>query len=266
MARRAMASERASQVNLTGHVNEKEFAKLIGVSNEYLNGLTDKKDVIDRNGDTHSIKGGDKRWQLFLYGVERFKEDRIFKVMGGVGDGVGELIYSCLDCYPDTFSEYEANKDECKQKLQPKMIALCGKLQNNDVFSAFLSKSMFNCGEVTYLTIKNDGNFHVFLNDEVVSILTKDLKRECSKARTKGQNHYQKVTFINGGKNVGTIEIRHDSDIHYKQAIFCLEKKPIFNLLSSSFEKEQWGDKVVVYGKAIRKFEKEHKQFLTSTK
>jgi hypothetical protein len=261
MAKRGMSPEKASEVNLTGHAAEKEFARLIGMDNEYLNGLTDKKDVVDRNGDTHSIKGGETRWQLFLYGADRFKTDTIFKVMGGIGDGVGELILSCLNCYPKTFSEYETNKDACKQKLKPKMLALCGKLQDDNVFAAFLSKSMFNCGEVTYLTIQNDGKFHVFLSDEVVDILTKNIKRECSKARTKDQTHYQKVTFINDGKNVGTIEIRHDSDIHYRQAIFGLDKKPIFNLLSSD-DYEEWGGSVVVYGKAISKFKKEHKQFL----
>lgn len=75
--------------------------------------------------------------------------------------------------------------------------------------------------------------------------------------------HYQKVVFLFADINVGAIEIRHDSEAHYKQVIFSLDKKPIFDLLTSKIEKyEQWGSRVVVYGKAIKKFEKKHKEFL----
>lgn len=262
MGKRAMSSEKASEVKKQGHADEIEFARLIGMEEEYQNGQKDKKDVIDQNGDTHSIKGGQRRWQLFLYSYERFKNDKIFKVMGGVGDGIGELIRSCLDCFPDDYSVYKSAKDEYKQLLKAKMIALCGKLQDNDVFSAFLSKSMFNCGEVVYLTIKQDDTFHVFLNDDVIEILVNNLKRETSKARNNNETDYQKVTFVYNDTNVGTIEIRHDSEQHHKEAVFSLDKAPIYNLLAGSFKKEQWGNKVFVYGKAINKFKNKHKEFL----
>ena len=169
--KRAMSKEKAQKVKKQGHSDEKEFAEIIGMENEYKNGVTDKKDVIDQNGDTHSIKGGEKRWQIFLYGIDRFKTDSIFKVMGGVGDGIGTLLYSCLCCFPDDFADYEKDKKKYKQLLKSKIIALGGKLQNNDVFSAFLLKSMFNCGEVTYLTIKNDNKYHIFMSDDVIDIL-----------------------------------------------------------------------------------------------
>ena len=229
----------------------------------YKNGVTAKKDVIDQNGDTHSVKGGEKKWQVFLYGMKRFQTDPIYKVMGGVGDGVGTLLYSCLDCFPEKFDEYELDKEKYKQLLKSNMLALGGKLQNNNVFSAFLLKSMFNCGEVQYLTIKKEDKFHVFYYEDVIDILTKNLLRENSKATKKGEMDYQKVTLVYIDKNVGTIEIRHDSNIHHRQVLFALEKSLIFELLVSNASNEEWGSKICVYGKAIKKFAKKHKKYLT---
>ena len=265
--KRAMSSEKASKVKVQGHKDEKEFAEIIGMETEYLNGPRDKKDVIDRNGDTHSIKGAEKRWQMFLYGKDRFESDKIFKVMGGIGDGVGTLILDCLNVFPDDYSIYETDKVKYKNLLKPKMIALCGKLQNKDVFSAFLLRSMFNGGEVTYFTFKDDDKFHVFLQEEVFDILTNKLNIKTSIKRSKEQLDYQKVLLQFDNKNVGTIEIRHDSNSHYRQAVFSFDKGPISELLKSSIIKfESWGTKVVVYGKAIKKFEKEHKKYLNNPK
>lgn len=260
--KRAMTSEKARSVKKRGHEDEKEFAELIGAGYQYQNGQTDKKDVIDMNGDTHSVKSGDTRWQVFLYGMKRFQEDKIFKVMGGIGDGIGDLIYSCLNCYPISHSTYEEEKENTKQMLQSRMLALCGKLQNDDVFAAFLSKSIFNCGEVIYLTIKQNNKFHVFWNKDVVDILKDNLKRETSIARANNQTNYQKVTFVLNDRQAGTIEIRHDSNKHSRQAVFCLDKELVFNLLSNGFDCEEWGDRVVVYGNAIKKFQKNHKDYL----
>ena len=263
--KRAMSSEKASEVKRQGHEDEREFAKLIGMEAEYQNGPTDKKDVIDKNGDTHSIKGGNKRWQIFLYGIDRFRKDMIFKVMGGIGDGIGQILLSCLECFPDDYATYQSDKTKYKELLKPRMIELSGKLQNNEVFSAFLLKSIFNCGEVTYLTIKNDDVFHVFLNDDVIQTLVTTLSRETSVAMRADQMDYQKVTFVYNSVNVGTIEVRHDSDKHYRQAVFSLDKTPILDLLSTKVtKKEAWGSNVIVYGKAIKKFEKNHKAFLKS--
>ena len=264
--RRAMTSDQARQVREQGHLDAKEFARIIGVGDDYQNGATDKKDVVDQNGDTHSLKSGETRWQIFLYSVTRFKEDVIYKVMGGVGDGVGNLILECLNCFPDSFEEYLENKNKYKTLLKSKMISLCGKLQDKDVFAAFLVKSIFNCGEVNYLTIKNDEKFHVFLSNDVVESVVENVERQMSKLRGRDQMHYQKVVLVHDDVNVGTIEIRHDSTSHYKQAVFALNKADIFRLLTSKItNKQEWGDKVVVYGKAINKFKKKHKEYLQSS-
>ena len=260
-----MTSEQAKKVKRKGKLDEIDFANLIGVGEEYQNGPTDKKDVIDQNGDTHSVKGGDKRWQIFLYGQTRFENDPIFKVMGGVGDGVGDLILSCFSCFPDKYIEYQTNKKRCKEALKSKMLALTGKLQNKDVFSAFLLKSMFNGGEVVYLTVKRNDKFHVFYYSDVIDVLVNHLQVQTSVARAKGQMNYQKVTILHCDKNVGTIEMRHDSKAHYKQAVFSLDKDPILAILISKIsEHKEWGDRVSVYGRALKKFAKCHKAFLKS--
>ena len=74
MAKRAMSSEQASKVKLKGHAREREFAKLIGLDDEYKNDKKAKKDVIDFNGDGHSVKSG-AWWQIFLYSANRIKSD-----------------------------------------------------------------------------------------------------------------------------------------------------------------------------------------------
>ena len=40
-----------------------------------------KKDVIDSEGRSYSVKSGEKKWQIFLYGKKRFGEDYTFKGM-----------------------------------------------------------------------------------------------------------------------------------------------------------------------------------------
>ena len=62
--RRAMTTEAARRVKLSGHEAEKEFADLIG--GQIYPG-TRKKDVIDAQNNIHSVKSGDKKWQVLLY-------------------------------------------------------------------------------------------------------------------------------------------------------------------------------------------------------
>lgn len=79
MAKRAMSHEKASAVKLSGHAKEKEFAKLIGLNDEYKNDKKAKKDVIDFNGDAHSVKSGAKKWQVFfIWGKQTSKRLWLF--------------------------------------------------------------------------------------------------------------------------------------------------------------------------------------------
>lgn len=163
---RASTSENARQYRQKGHDDALEFALAIGLDKDYKNDLHAKKDVIDQSGDAHSVKSGEKKWQIFLYGRGRFENDEAFGVMNGIGD----LLIDCIDAFPETYSEYQRDKTTSKELLQTPMVRLAEKLQDKRRLKAFLGKSLFNGGEVNYLTVKQDDVFHIFLNKDVVQV------------------------------------------------------------------------------------------------
>ncbi|RHZ36478.1 hypothetical protein [endosymbiont GvMRE of Glomus versiforme] len=107
---RASSPEKARQARQQGYDDALLFAKSIGLSEDYKNDIKAKKDVIDLSGDSHSVKGGQKKWQIFLYGLNRFKED--FRAM----NRIGELLINCINAFPKSFDEYQKNKTEAKEK------------------------------------------------------------------------------------------------------------------------------------------------------
>ncbi|MDI6733301.1 MAG: hypothetical protein QME51_08920 [Planctomycetota bacterium] len=249
--KRAMSSEKASFVKRQGHLDAREFAKLIGLRDDYRNDFTAKKDVIDKSGDSYSVKSGEKKWQIFLYGKTRFEQDYSFRAM----NGIGQLLLECIECFPDSFSKYQKSKKLYKDKLQRPMTELCNKLKNKSRISAFIDKAMFNSGEVNYLVIKQEGKFYVYWSRDIVNILSENMIAENSQARTAGQEPNQKVVFKINNKTVGEIEMRNDSNVHYRQVKFWLNKKQIVALLFNEItEVKKHNDKVLVYGTAIKKF------------
>jgi hypothetical protein len=94
--KRAMTKEKASMVKKQGHLDAKEFATLIGLADDYQNDPRAKKDVIDFNGDAHSIKSGKGFWQIFLYSESRFEHDSSFRAM----NGIGLLMLECIIPFP----------------------------------------------------------------------------------------------------------------------------------------------------------------------
>ncbi len=249
--KKAMTSEKASFVKKQGHLDSKEFAKLIGLGDDYLNDPKAKKDVIDKSGDSYSVKSGEKKWQIFLYGKKRFEEDYSFRAM----NGIGQLMLKCVECFPKSRSQYLKNKKLYKNKLQQPMIELCNKLKNKNIVSSFIDKAMFNSGEVNYLAVKYEGKFHVFWSRDVINVLTENFVTENSQARNANQTSNQKVVFNVNNRTYGEIEMRNDSDVHYREVKFWLNKKLIVELLFNSITKiKKYSDAVLVYGKAIKKF------------
>ena len=59
--RRALSSDDARVLRQRGHNDAREFAMAIGLTSDYQNDLRAKKDVIDRSGDSYSVKGGEKK-------------------------------------------------------------------------------------------------------------------------------------------------------------------------------------------------------------
>jgi hypothetical protein len=243
--KRAMTSEKASFVKKQGHLDAKEFAKLIGLEDDYQNDLKAKKDVIDFNGDGHSVKSGSGFWQIFLYGKGRFETDTAFKAM----NGIGQIMLDCINSVPDEREEYQKNKLFHKEKIANFMIALKEKLQENYRLDAFLRKAIFEGSQVSYLTIKHEEKFHIFWHDDVINIFLKNLN-------VLNSNGNQKVIF-RLKNNCGEIEMRNGETHHHKEMKFRLHKIPITNLLIENSEKKaEFGGKIVIYGNAIKKFKK----------
>lgn len=248
---RGLSSDRARQVRQAGHDDALEFASLLGLTADYKNDLKAKKDVIDPSGDAHSIKSGNKKWQIFLYGVNRFKSDDAFQVM----NGIGEILINCIESFPHNFSDYQKDKTSAKEKLRKSMVALADKLKTKTRLRGFLNKAIFNGGEVNYLTVKHGGIFHIFLNKDVINTLSNNFEIANSQAKSQKQFPEQKVLFKYNGFNVGEIEMRNDTETHYREIRFNMLKNKVMNILFTNItNKQNHNDKIIVYGNALKVF------------
>ncbi|MDR1912192.1 MAG: hypothetical protein LBQ52_07610 [Helicobacteraceae bacterium] len=259
MTKRAMSSEQARNVRAAGHADAKLFAKIIGLPNDYNNDLKAKKDVIDHNGDAHSVKSGKEWWQIFLYSRSRIESDYAFKAM----NGIGQLIIECLDIFTQERSDYLKDKEVYKRRLEKPMIEIREKLGDKKRLEAFLAKAFFNGNEVQFLTVKESNCYHVFYYKDVINILSAKLNITNSKALCKGQFNNQKVLFQLNGVNAGELELRNDSDIHYREIKLRLNKHKIFNVLRENItdrdnpaviNRANIDNRVVRYAQAIKKF------------
>ncbi len=250
MAKRGLSSDDARRVRQQGHDDAFEFAMLIGLESDYINDQAAKKDVVDLSGDTHSLKSGNKKWQIFLYGKRAFEDD-VFQSM----NGIGQLLIECIEAFPKEFNDYQKNKITAKEKCRIPMRKLAALLQEKRRVRSFINKSMFNAGEVNYLTVRHDNVYHVFASKDVVRVFADAVTVENSKARSANQVPEQKVIFKYEGTNLAELEMRNDSVKHYRQIRFNMMKPRIMNLLldkipmTSKFSKD-----VFVYGNASKKF------------
>ena len=255
-----MSSEQASDVKVSGHRNEADFAALIhGAVN--LGSQQDKKDVIDSRHRSHSVKAG-TWWQIFLYGRERLATNTILQGLGNIAD----IMVACLDAYPATYAEYEADKMTAKLNLQPWMRRLRDELDQPSIFPAFLDKSLFDGGDADYLSVfpgpanwdRADKVFHIFHKSDVVSALSQDITLLNSKRRGPGQMDDQKVIFRSNRhqKNIGELEDRHDSPGHYRQMKFRLNAGMVIDILDSAItSRRQVAPQLITYGRAVSMFQ-----------
>lgn len=252
MRKRAMTSEAASRVKRGGHEAEKRFADLIGGE---VAKRQEKKDVRDFRGDYHSVKSGQKKWQIFLYRRATLLRDRFFAVV----NGVGETMAACVDCFPESREEYLRDKASSKRKLAEQMRLLREKLARPKNLQAFFSQAFFRGGQVQYLSVvleEEDGRlfYRVFDADEVVDLLAAELSVENSIARRRGQFSAQKVVFKWRGKTIGEIEMRNDSDGHYREVKFWMLKPRTVELLVAIEPVESILPNLVAHGEARKKF------------
>lgn len=249
-----MTTEVARRVKLAGHDAEREFAELIG---GYKYPGSKKKDVVDKQGNVHSVKSGDKKWQIFLYGQNRFQTS-----IGFLG---ARLFVDCINSFPERRKEYLKDKETFKILLQKPMQKLRDFLLREDnspyflqgTKIIFLQEALFHSSEVDYLTIKEGQVFHIFDAREVIEIIDSSVEVVNSKANQIGQLDDQKVVFkLNStGTTLGEIEMRNDSDVHYREVKFWLDREKTLGLLKAKIiTRKTIGERIVTYGKAKTRF------------
>ena len=252
---KGMTSKQAQRVKLAGHKAEKIFADLIG--GMVYTGLTRKKDVLDKQGNIHSVKSGAKKWQMFLYSKNRFETS--------IGFFGANFFIACIDSFPKKREEYVRNKERFKSRLQEPMRKLKNFLSeacNNRFFLhdnkiIFLLEAIFHSSEVDYLTINKGAVFHIFDAEEVIKIIHVSTTLVNSKTRQQGQMDNQKVVFkiVDDNSTIGEIEMRNDSDVHYRQVKFWMDKEKTFNLLKSKISPvKKISERISTYGRATRRF------------
>ena len=248
--RRGGTPDQAREYRQQGHKAAECFAECVG-GVTYQRDQHAKKDVIDPAGDTHSVKSGQIKWQIFLYRRNRFERDYGFQAL----NGIGLLLMDCINAFPPTFAEYQQNKLAAKKRLQIPMRELKYRLQRKVLLKGFLRKSIFNGGEVNYLTICDDGIFHVYWNEEIVEVMGNNFTVENSKSHS-GNPDCQKVLFKYNNKNVGELEMRNDSKQHYQEVRFNMYKGRCCELLQTHILEEcrYVGQPIVSCGEAISKF------------
>lgn len=249
---RAMSTKAARRVKLAGHQAEREFAVLIG--GQIYPGSR-KKDVIDAQGNIHSVKSGHKKWQIFLYRKKRFEES-----VGFLG---ARLFVDCIDSFPEIRKDYLSDKTKYKLKLQRKMRSLKNFLASaNPIFLhsnklIFLQEAVFHSGEVDYLAIKEGDLFHIFDAGEVIKTINASTVVANSKAVQKDQMDDQKVIFrfFDRDITIGEIEMRNDSEVHYREVKFWMDREKTLNLLKDKIKSaKKKTERIITYGKATNRF------------
>ncbi len=249
--KRWLNSDDARKVRQQWHDDALEFALSIWLNQDYKNDQKAKKDVIDPSWDAHSVKSGEKKWQIFLYWVSRFELDEAFAAM----NWVWQILINCINAFPLKFSDYEKNKIEYKEKLREYMRALKERLSLPMRLKAFLWKAMFNGWEVDYLTIKDWWVFHIFYYKDVITVLSDNFEVQNSQARSIWQFPEQKVILRYNGNNVWEIEMRNDSETHYREIRFNMMKVKFMKLIFEKIKnKSKFCDNVFVYWEATKRF------------
>lgn len=257
---KGMSAAQASSKKRGGHINEQHFAKLIGGCVNPVD-HTRKQDVHDlTRGWRYSVKSG-KKWQIFLYGKNRLETNTILQ---GIAQ-ISPLMIKCIDTLPKTRDMREKNPTRYKEMLQTPMRKLAKELSKEKILRAFLSKSLFDAGQVEFLAILpssidqttaslNDKKFHVFSAEEVITGLWKGMTVTNSQARGIGQTDAQKVIFRaaidNKPRNIGEIELRTDNQ-NYGLVKFWLQSNLVLPMLAEHIpESGNIGRQIILHGKA----------------
>ena len=280
--RRAPGSDISREKKLGGHKNESVYAALIGGNT--ISG-TGKGDVKDRSGLLHSVKSG-KKWQVFLYRYDRIEKSKYLSELRSCLDAfttdydryVGDRI-KCIELKEFLVEEEgreavsQMPNDVVKKKLGPNEYVkakerlaeatqhVCRKLSDNAFLTQFLAEALFNGPEVSYLAVKDGACFRVFSRNDVLRVLTDELSPANSRAghvpedyNVDGQKVLLRYSKGDKDKNIVEIEIRNDSEQHYREVRFNMYSKDFLALLlgeNAALKSMKLLDGVILYGKAI---------------
>ncbi len=280
--RRAPGSDISREKKLGGHKNESVYAALIGGST--ISG-TGKGDVKDRSGLLHSVKSG-KKWQVFLYRYDRIEKSKYLGELKSCLDAfttdygryVGDRI-KCIELKEFLVEEEgreavsRMHNDVIKKKLGPNEYvkakerlaaatrSVCQKLQDKEFLEQFLAEALFNGSEVSYLAVKDANSFKVFSRGDVLRVLAGEISPANSRAghvpedyNVDGQKVLLRYSKGDKEKNIVEIEIRNDSEQHYREVRFNMYSRDFLALLldeSAALESRKLRDGVILYGTAI---------------
>ena len=280
--RRAPSSKVSREKKLGGHTNEAEYAALIGGNT--IKG-TGKGDVQDKSGKLHSVKSG-KKWQVFLYRHDRIEKSKYLSELRPCLDAftkdydryVGDRT-KCIELKEFLVEERGRDavslmsNDVVKEKLGPNEYVkakerlaeatrrVCRKLQDKAFLARFLAEALFNGPEVSYLAVKDGATFRVFSRSDVLRVLTDELSPANSRAghvpedyNVDGQKVLLRYSKGDKEKNIVEIEIRNDSEQHYREVRFNMFSKDFLALLlgeNAALESRKLRDGVILYGTAI---------------
>lgn len=285
--RRAPNSDISREKKLGGHKNESAYAAIIGGST--ISG-TGKGDVKDRYGLLHSVKSG-KKWQVFLYCYNRIEKSKYLSVLRSCLDAFtkdyGRYVGDRTKCIE--LKEYlvkEAGREavsrmpnevvknklgpneyvEAKERLAEATKRVCRKLLDKAFLTKFLAEALFNGPEVSYLAVKDGATFRVFSRIDVLRVLAAELSPANSRAghipedyNVDGQKVLLRYSKYDKEKNIVEIEIRNDSEQHYRELRFNMYSKDFLALLlgeNAALESMKHRDSVILYGKAIDRLHK----------
>ncbi len=122
----------------------------------------------------------------------------------------------------------------------------------------FLLEALFHSSEVDYFTVKEGNIFHIFDANEVMETINSAVDLVNSKAAQEDQVDDQKVIFKLSDANVtiGEIEMRNDSNVHFRQMKFWMDRERILHLLKNKIKPiKQKTARIITYGKAIKRFQ-----------
>ena len=285
--RRAPSSFISREKKISGHLRESDYATLI--NGHAISGVQ-KGDVRDKLGKLHSVKSG-KKWQVFLYSYQRISESVNLKILKSCLDSFTtdsqkyfEDRTKCIAFKEDYARENGRDRAKnlsneivakalgvneyinSKTKLATHTLKVKEQLKDKNKLRQFLNEALFNNNEVDFLSVKDttylqDNKFRVFFREDILDILSQRLYPEVSKAGNVPEDfnvEAQKTLLCykkNGkSKNIVEIEIRNDSDIHYRQVRFNMYSKDVLSLLldaSIKLSSKKLNDEVVLYGRAI---------------